>query len=117
MSLDLRRHINPMARLLNLGSPIMNDTPIRFASTEAKSKLFAAMTAYLTGKSGPIRPERLGPRLLGCEWNTLSPADMRIVLGTLSRLGFTSGEWPYWYRESSDDAAEAVPAWLMRAAA
>jgi hypothetical protein len=67
-------------------------------STQAKSELFAKLSRYLSTKDGPIRAEKLSTALLGIEWADLAKDDQRILLGTLSRCGFSQGRWPHWFR-------------------
>ena len=74
------------------------DTQSIFASTEAKSKLFAKMSKYLHDKDGPLRLERLASRVAGKPWNLMSHADRAIIAGCVARCGFASASWPHWFR-------------------
>ena len=78
-------------------------------STEARSRLFAAMSRYLASKSGPIHPSRIPERLLGVEYCDLGEADKRVIIGTLARLGFEQcpGDWPHFYRRDPETEAAA----------
>lgn len=94
-----------------------NQTPSRFASTEAKSKLLAAMREYLADKDGPLRLERLASRVAGQPWNLMSYADRAIIAGAVARCGFTSPIWPHWIRSEGAPPEGPHPGWLKRAAA
>jgi hypothetical protein len=53
---------------------------------------------YLATRSGPLRVERLAPRVLGKEWRDLSPADKERIIREFRRCGFVQHAFPFWVR-------------------
>jgi hypothetical protein len=55
---------------------------------------------YLATRSGPLRPERIAPRLFKREWPDISPDEKALILRELRRAGFVSHTYPFWVRKA-----------------